>query len=287
MIPVVEVPLQLDLSEFAACLWRSGVAHRVTESEQCQVIWVENPADASRVQQLFTLWQNGEPLEQVVLEQVNQRRLPAAPPLRRVPLTLALAAASIAISLLIGFGQQRDLMGLFSFSPFSVSGNTLQYAALEQVLLSGQLWRLWTPVFMHFSVIHILFNLLWVWIVGGKMEATQGAWSLLGLVLFSGLMSNLAQFWVSGPMFGGMSGVVFALIAYSWIWDRHVSTPRFGLPPALMGLLLFWLVLGFTGVLEGVGLGAIANTAHLVGLVCGLIWLPVGRWLCRGKGTSV
>jgi GlpG protein len=36
--------------------------------------------------------------------------------------------------------------------------------------------------------------------------------------------------------------------------------------------MLLWLVLGFAGVLEYVGVGAIANTAHLAGLVAGLIW---------------
>jgi GlpG protein len=44
--------------------------------------------------------------------------------------------------------------------------------------------------------------------------------------------------------------------------------------------MLFWLLLGFTGVLQGVGFGAIANTAHLVGLLAGLLWL----WLLRLPG---
>jgi len=149
------------------------------------------------------------------------------------------------------------------------------------MLISGEIWRLVTPMFMHFSVLHILFNLLWVWIVGSRMEPVQGSVSLLGLVLFSALSSNLAQYLVSGPMFGGMSGVVFALLGYSWLWDKRGGQPRIGLPPALMGMMLFWLALGFTGVLEGVGLGAIANTAHLVGLLAGLCWLPAGRWLNR------
>jgi GlpG protein len=149
------------------------------------------------------------------------------------------------------------------------------------MLASGEWWRLITPIFMHFSLLHILFNLLWVWIVGVRVEPAQGSLPLLGLVLFSGVLSNLAQFVVSGPMFGGMSGVVFALLGYAWLWDKLAMKPRIGLPPALMGFMLFWLVLGFTGVLEGVGFGAIANTAHLVGLLAGLIWLLLMRFSGR------
>jgi GlpG protein len=48
-----------------------------------------------------------------------------------------------------------------------------------------------------------------------------------------------------------------------------------------MGFMLLWLVLGFTGVLQGVGLGAIANTAHLAGLLAGLLWLLLVRFLGR------
>jgi GlpG protein len=82
-------------------------------------------------------------------------------------------------------------------------------------------------------------------------------------------------------MFGGMSGVVFALLSYAWLWDQSGMQPRIGLPSALMGFMLLWLVLGFTGVLQGVGLGAIANTAHLAGLLAGLLWLLLVRFLGR------
>ncbi len=281
MIPVVEVPLGQDLSEFTACLWRSGISHRVVENEHFQVVWLQSPVDAERVQQLFARWVAGESLETVHLQPTPRRRMSPAPPLRRLPLTLSLILASFAISILIGFGKDLEALSLFSFAPFTLVAGALHYSSLADVISSGQWWRFWTPVFMHFSLVHILFNLLWVWMVGGRMEAMQGRLSLLGLVVFSGFLSNLAQYWHTGPVFGGMSGVVFALIAYSWLWDRKKLQPGFGLPPALMGFMLFWVALGYTGMLESVGFGAIANTAHLVGLLAGLLWVPVGRRLQR------
>ena len=104
--------------------------------------------------------------------------------------------------------------------------------------------------------------------------------ALIGLALFSGVTSNFAQFVDSGPLFGGMSGVVFAVLGYSWVWDR-LHQPIFYTPPAVMGFMLFWLALGYSGALEFMGLGAIANTAHLIGLVAGLIWAALMGLILR------
>jgi len=197
----------------------------------------------------------------------------------RIWLSLLLIGISIAISMLIGFGDNRDMMRSFSFSDFTLRGSQVFYQNLDGVMASGQWWRFLTPIFMHFSVMHIVFNLLWVWVIGTRIERQQGSVVLLLLVLISGIASNLAQFLISGPMFGGMSGVVFALIAYVWVWDRFSCRPGFGFPPALMGFMVVWLALGYAGVLEGLGMGAVANTAHLVGLLAGLLFLPLGRLL--------
>lgn len=282
MIPVLEVPLHEDLTEFTAFLWQNAIPHRVVEAHGRQVLLVAESHDPARLQELYHYWHGGGDLSRV---RVQQRRRPLKPfAWKRLPVTLGLIVLSFLLSFFIGFGTDLKRMAWFSFTPFEVQGNTLLHALLGTTLMSGELWRLVTPIFMHFSLLHILFNLLWVWIVGTRMEPTQGSRPLLGLVLFSALASNLAQYLISGPMFGGMSGVVFALLGYSWLWDRQGGQPRIGLPPALMGMMLLWLALGFTGILEGVGLGAIANTAHLVGLLAGLCWFPLGRWLGRHSG---
>ncbi|GAA0784406.1 rhomboid family intramembrane serine protease [Marinobacterium sediminicola] len=284
MIPVIEAPLQEDLTEFTAFLWQHSIPHRVLEEGERQVLWVADTQDPVQLQELYRYWRNGGDLARVQVQEEGRRRRIRPVDWTELPVTLSLIVLSFVVSFFIGFGADLDRMSWFSFTPFEVRGNAMLHALLGQTLMSGEVWRLVTPIFMHFSLLHILFNLLWVWIVGTRMEPSQGSLSLLALALFSGIASNLAQYLVSGPMFGGMSGVVFALLAYSWLWDRQGGRPRIGLPPALMGMLLLWLALGFTGVLEGVGLGSIANTAHLVGLLAGLCWLPIGRLLNRRQG---
>lgn len=272
MIKVLEVPLAQDLRGFTECLWQQRVPHRVVERGAVQELWISSQVDAQQVLALYQLWREGADLSVLKAPRASSAGLLNVTALRQAWLTVLLIIGSVLVSLLVGFGDNIDWMRRFALVDFQVRGDSVYYAGLEDTLAAGQFWRLFTPALMHFSLPHILFNLLWVWVAGRGIEYLHGRWVLLGLVMFSALVSNLAQFWVSGPMFGGMSGVVFALLGYAWLWDKRVGRPAIGLPPALMGLMVLWLVLGFTGVLEYIGVGAIANTAHLAGLVAGLLW---------------
>lgn len=196
-------------------------------------------------------------------------------------LTLTLILISAIVSLAMGFGENRELMRLMTFTDFSVQGQQVYHHTFSAMLSTGQWWRLVTPAFMHFSELHLVFNLLWIWIIGSRIEQMHGRWVLLCLFLSASTLSNLGQFSVSGPMFGGMSGVVYAVLGYSWLWDRLGNRPRFGLPQGLMGFMLVWLVLGYAGVLTLVGMGAVANTAHLVGLLVGLLFVFPVKLLSR------
>lgn len=280
MIPVFSAPLSEDLAPFTALLWEYEIPHRVIEEEGKQVLLVSPSIDPGKVRSLYQYWKDGGDLAAVEIRRPVQRQrrfgVQAVKP-SRIPVTLALIGLSVLATLLISFGANDSWMVRLTFTDYLVDGQNLRYDSVLAMLSSGQWWRLVTPIFLHFSVLHILFNLLWVWVVGQRIEALQGSKALVALVLVTGVASNLAQYLISGPMFGGMSGVVFGLLAYTWIWDRRETRYRFGFPPALMGLMVLWLALGYTGLLESAGMGAIANTAHLVGMLAGLAWYPLGR----------
>lgn len=288
LIPVLKVPLALDLAEFTQFLWINEVPHRVTEEEGVQTLWVSPTVSVDRIKQLFEFWQAGGKLSEVKVQQANagQGSQFSASALASIPVVLILILLSVIASLMIGFGNSYQAMNWLSFSDFRLGDQQIQFTELQAVLERGELWRIWTPIFMHFSVLHILFNLLWVWVIGQRVERLQGSSRLLMLVAFSGALSNFAQFVVSGPLFGGMSGVVFALLAYTWLWDRIAVRPTFGFPPMLMNFMIFWLVLGYTGFFEVVGMGAIANTAHLAGLGAGLVFALLARALDSGHKPS-
>jgi GlpG protein len=133
-------------------------------------------------------------------------------------------------------------------------------------VFSGQLWRLITPIFLHFMLLHILFNMMWLWDLGGKIELRETSGFLVFFVLSVGLLSNLVQYFSSGPGFGGMSGVVYGLLGYVWIRSQKPGS-GYSLNSAIVTLMLVWLILGYTGIL-----GPIGNAAHLSGLLIGVAY---------------
>lgn len=279
MFKLVEIPASVDLREFAAFLWRQQIPHRITHFEGAQQLWIGRLEDTERVLTALQRWRNGDPLMQSSAEAASEQR-PRSPSglqrsLRFYPVTMVLIGVSVLLALLTGLGSKLDWLHWFTFVDFNFQGGHLLFQSLGTLLHSGQWWRWITPIFIHFSVLHLVFNLLWTWELGRRVEHLQQRKVLIGLVLFTGVVSNLAQYLMTGPMFGGLSGVIFGLMGYTWLWDRLSPERGFGMPPALMVFMLLWLVLGVSGAIEALGLGAIANTAHLIGLLSGLLAAPL------------
>jgi rhomboid protease GlpG len=114
-----------------------------------------------------------------------------------------------------------------------------------------------------------VFNLLMLWFLGGQVEHRQGRGRFFLLFIACSIVPNVAQYLESGPLFGGMSGVVYGLVGYCWLWNRlHPGVLVF--PSALMGLSVAWLIVGYTPLTEALLIGKMANSAHLFGLLMGL-----------------
>tara|TARA_R110001583_G_scaffold26757_2_gene96258 strand:- start:25638 stop:26492 length:855 start_codon:yes stop_codon:yes gene_type:complete len=144
----------------------------------------------------------------------------------------------------------------------------------------SQSWRFITPAFLHFSALHIVFNLLWWWQLAGMVEKQQGKQRLFILFIFTAIASNLAQYFLVGPYFGGLSGVVYGLVGYCWLLGILNKNSRIYLANSYFMFLLFWLVLGFIDLLPM----NVANYAHLAGLLSGLLLAVVTFYL--NKPTS-
>lgn len=130
----------------------------------------------------------------------------------------------------------------------------------------GQFWRLLTPIFLHLSFLHILFNMLWFKDLGYLIENVFGQKFLLIFLLISGVFSNLLQYFVSGPQFGGMSGVLYAMLGFVWVHKKINLDFQYALPKFDIAMMIGWFFLCLTGAL-----GPIANTAHGAGLVAGIL----------------
>jgi GlpG protein len=137
-----------------------------------------------------------------------------------------------------------------------------------QELRRGEVWRLFSPILLHFGFAHILFNMLWLRDLGCMFEARLKSWYFLVFVLVVAAISNLVQFQISkNPFFGGMSGVNYALIGYVWIRGRFDPASGLHLDRQSLILALIFFGLCFTPLIPRV-----ANGAHVAGLVVGMAW---------------
>lgn len=178
---------------------------------------------------------------------------------RPIRATVVLLGVSIAVTLASETGRGQVLLAWLLIGH---PGESLFAKVLE-----GQIWRLVTPIFVHFGFLHIFFNGWWLADLGAAIERRLGSMRLLLMVGLTGALSNALQYVVTGnPLFGGLSGVVYALLGYVWLRGRRDPTFGLALSQQTVVILLVWLGLGFAGVL-----GNVANFAHLGGLLAGLL----------------
>ncbi|WP_035580220.1 rhomboid family intramembrane serine protease [Halomonas sp. TG39a] len=270
MHPVMLLPDHADTSKLRQALWRHRIGHRITDEADGQLLWVADPRQLDALKALVERWQQGEPL---VLQQPNQHPRTMAnslAALKQVPVTALMIVISLVIFALISvFGDQ--LIVTLTIVPIGISGGELVFGNLTQTLTSGQVWRLLSPAFLHFGWMHLIFNLMWVWYFGRQVEALQGSRTMLLLLVVAGIGANVAQYATGTVLFGGMSGVVYALLAHVWLMSRRVPQSGFFVPQMLVVFMLGWMVFTMTDMAGSVGFGNVANEAHLGGLLVGLV----------------
>lgn len=147
---------------------------------------------------------------------------------------------------------------------------------------AGEYWRLLSPIFLHFGPMHLLFNMMWLFQLGCMIEARRGVGTLAALVVVAGVLPMLAQYvvnlWTGPGYVGGMSGVVYGLAGFVWMRGKHDPASGVSLDRTTWIIMLVWLVICFGG-----GMGRIANTAHLAGLVIGLVWGRLSAYYARRR----
>ncbi|MBE4963252.1 rhomboid family intramembrane serine protease GlpG [Enterobacter cloacae complex sp. P24RS] len=208
--------------------------------------FLENPGDP---RYLAASWQSGQ-----TGSGLHYQRFPFLATLRERsgPFTLLLMAACIIVFIIMNVVGDQSVMIALAW-PYDPS-------------LQFDVWRYFTHALMHFSVMHILFNLLWWWYLGGAVEKRLGSGKLIVITVISALLSGYVQHKFSGPWFGGLSGVVYALMGYAWLRGERDPESGIYLQRGLITFALIWLIAGWFDLF---GM-SIANGAHVTGLAVGL-----------------
>lgn len=204
--------------------------------------------------------------------------------------TLLITALCLAVAFVTALGANREWV-----ERLLIAGLPYRLGAAWDLFLpevrKGEVWRLLTPMLLHFGWPHILFNLLSFWGLGNAIEFRRGTLALVGLVVAFALFSNLGQYFARGPGFGGLSGVVYGLLGYVWMMGRYRPQAGLVLQPQMVLMMLVWFAICANGSLDTpYGRGAdgvvrpaqqVANAAHGMGLLAGMAW---GRWAAWRAG---
>jgi GlpG protein len=215
--------------------------------------------------------------ESIQRERQRQRNIVSVKGRWNMPSTKGLTFVLIVISCAVGFATD------FGEGP-AVGQTTWQTLAIDRYVdvngvpvmkrafgpqwdvLQGQIWRLVTPIFLHYGPMHLLMNMLGLHTLGKLIEIRFRTWTLAWLVLLIAVVSNLSQYAWSGPNFAGMSGVVLGLFGYVWMKSEFDPQAGFRITRFSILWILFFVAACFTGFF-----GPIANAAHVSGLATGMV----------------
>ena len=201
---------------------------------------------------------------------------------RRCPLALALIGLSILATLAAGtFTEGRENAGVISKLLFADYELAATQGSMWASIRRGEVWRLVTPIFLHFGLMHLLFNSFWIFDLGGQIENCKGTRYMLFLALVLAVLANVGQALEADVRqivmsFGGLSGVAYGFFGYVLIKLRFGNREGYRLSQTNIFLGILWFVLclarGFAGPDGGMlsFIPPIANSAHTVGLFVGM-----------------
>ncbi|MBE2238709.1 MAG: rhomboid family intramembrane serine protease [Caldilineaceae bacterium] len=166
------------------------------------------------------------------------------------------------------------LLGFFLFGSWTSLTNTnievlvLMGAKVNPLIAQGEVWRLFTAIFLHGGVLHLLFNLYALYALGPLLEGYTGHIRFLTIFLVSGLYGSLLSYALSGPISVGASGAIFGLLGGITVFflkyrDNFGVQGRAILQNMIVVLVLN-LVIGFSS-------GFIDNWGHIGGLIGGAL----------------
>ena len=131
---------------------------------------------------------------------------------------------------------------------------------------AGQYYRLLTGIFLHGSIVHLLFNCYALYVLGGQIESFFGKFKYIIIYLFSGLTGSLLSITLSGNVGSiGASGAIFGLMGSLLYFGYHYRVYLGNvIKSQIVPLILLNLAIGFIS-------SGIDNWGHIGGLIGGIV----------------
>lgn len=266
MIKIASMSLDKDLSSYSNYLKGMGIAHRIAEESGNQSIYVANSDNLSEAKSILDLYLNDqlETSGNFVEEKLFPINANLLGLLLESPITICIIGLTLLIAIVTSLGSDLSVYSVLLYPLIDTSSLLGSLGELRSVLM---LTKTVTPMFLHFGELHLVFNMLWMWYFGKQLEQILPAWLFLSSIILISFTSNTVQYLVSGyNNFGGMSGVIYGLVGFSWIFSKIQFKKNMVISNNLFIFFIVSLV-----VMEVFASSRIATAAHVGGLVSGLI----------------
>lgn len=170
--------------------------------------------------------------------------------------TYALIAANVAV---------YAFTSILSGNVVTTSDDVItRFGQLNSAVLNGDVWRLFTAMFVHADIVHIFGNMLFLFIFGLRAEDMFDVKEYLLIYILSGLAGGFLTLalWGADTVSVGASGAIFGILGATIIYARRA------IGQSIMTALLYAFFLFY---ISSFGSGNINYLAHLGGLVTGLL----------------
>lgn len=138
----------------------------------------------------------------------------------------------------------------------------------ELIALQGEYWRLFTAMFLHIGILHLLFNLYALYAIGSLVESYYGHWRYTVIYLLGGLFGSLGSFAFSDSISAGASGAIFAITGaaaiYFFLYRDNFGARGRSVLQNIVVVIIVNMAFGIAG--QGVD-----NWGHAGGLLGGLL----------------
>lgn len=187
------------------------------------------------------------------------------------------------------FSSSRDWPGFYTLllNQLPLLPSLASYPVFSSIK-QGEIWRLVTPALLHGNFIHLFFNMLCLWVLGQQVEERLGRLRYILLTLLFAIITNTAQYLMTGPLFVGYSGIIAGLIGFIWMRQKNAPWEGYNLSRTaasffmvFIGVMLAWQIFSFIvhrfqiNFLLNVASTNIANTAHIAGILCGILFAKI------------
>ena len=181
--------------------------------------------------------------------------------IRKEPATMALILINVLVFIAVEFtGTSQD------------AWHVLEYGAAytPYIIQNGEVYRLFTSMFLHFGIEHLVNNMLVLFVLGSRLERVIGKIRFLLIYLLGGIAGNVVSLLLelktqefsvsagaSGAVFAVMGAMIYIVIRNKgWLGDLSMRQ--------ILVMAAFSLYFGFTS-------SGVDNAAHIGGLLAGFV----------------